>query len=104
MALKFSWSMIYLMEMKVNRTDEKFVSNFFLDFFREMFYNICIHCAEAGSAKGSSPLSCRQAKKTMGSNGITTEKIQRTDERVCLQFKVFGKMRWMLLWGIGIFC
>ena len=43
MALKFSWSMIYLMEMKVNRTDEKFVGHFFLDFFSEMVYNICIN-------------------------------------------------------------
>ena len=84
MALKFSWNTIYHKEIKVNRTDEKFVGHFFLDFFRGMVYNIYIHCAEAGSRKGSSPLSCRQAKKTMGSNGTTTGKIYRTDARVCL--------------------
>ena len=75
---------------------------FFLTFFAEC--SIISELTVPKPALEGAALRCpagRQKKQwvTMDNSGTSTEKIYRTDEKFRHQFKVFGKMRCVLLRG-----
>ena len=107
MALKFSWSMIYHKELKSIGRMRSLLVIFFLTFVAECFIIFVPTVPKPALERAALRCPAGRRKKqwvTMSTSGTSTEKIQQTDAKVRQRFKVFGKMRWMLLQGIGIFC